>query len=373
MPHCKTGYKTCKDKFSVFSAPKDDDLLEKWRRAIPRKDRVLQPVDHVCERHFEPELVCKEWTAYYEGRVLMSAPRRATLVKDAVPTRFPDCAVHVSKTPSRKKPAQRSPKSRKRPAQRTRSVASKKSAPPSIQDPCVAKAGDSQSSGNCQFPGDRRSSRASPTVVSGNSADTTGEEQGCTVPSVKDEYPVFSSLFENIPCHLLPAKSWGVHRLELGDEKSVVFSELMSTQALPSDQSPGGAGLFSPFSALKVVQIVQKMEVRLFLMGKCVTMEQLNYSGELRTVEDVRSFLQHVDQIKLCAGGPSAAEQPQVKPKGAYIDADRRWRHNTCSFIAHSEASSCLKCLGLSDTLQTRQKGTLKRKWQLQSARFRRR
>ncbi|KAH8030651.1 hypothetical protein HPB51_010585 [Rhipicephalus microplus] len=139
----------------------------------------------------------------------------------------------------------------------------------------------------------------------------------------------------------------------------------MSTQALPSDQSPGGAGLFSPFSALGVVQIDQKMEVRLFLMGKCVTMEQLNYSGELRTVEDVRSFLEHVDQIKLCAGGPSAVEQRQVKLKGAYIDADRRWRHNTCSFIAHSEASSCLKCLGLSDTLQTRQKGTLKRRRQL--------
>ncbi|KAL1417749.1 hypothetical protein MTO96_026524 [Rhipicephalus appendiculatus] len=117
--------------------------------------------------------------------------------------------------------------------------------------------------------------------------------------------------------YLLPAKSWGVHRLEHGDEKSVVFLELKHTQGLSSDPSSGGVSSFTPFSAPKIVQIDEKMEVRVFFMGKCVTMEQLNCSGDLWTLEDVQSFLQHVDQIRICAGGPNALEHPHVERESA--------------------------------------------------------
>ncbi|XP_077485481.1 uncharacterized protein LOC144095697 [Amblyomma americanum] len=60
----------------VPDAPKDEDRLKAWRHAIPRKDRLLQPTDHVCEKHFEPSFVTKTWEAHFNGQVLASAPLR---------------------------------------------------------------------------------------------------------------------------------------------------------------------------------------------------------------------------------------------------------------------------------------------------------
>ncbi|KAH8034249.1 hypothetical protein HPB51_021962 [Rhipicephalus microplus] len=110
VPRCNTGYKSCEQKFSLFSAPKDEARLKLWRHAIPRKDRILQASDHVCERHFEPRFVSKTWTAEYNGNVLVSTPRRACLSDDAVPSIFPDCPAHLSKlVKHRKRPAVRQP------------------------------------------------------------------------------------------------------------------------------------------------------------------------------------------------------------------------------------------------------------------------
>ncbi|CAN7976683.1 unnamed protein product [Ixodes persulcatus] len=108
VPRCTTGYKTCREKFSLFRAPKDEAQLNLWRHAIPRKDRRLEATDHVCERHFEPHLVSKTWTALYNGNVLVSTPRRACLATNAVPMKFPGCPSYLSKTPkTRKRPAER--------------------------------------------------------------------------------------------------------------------------------------------------------------------------------------------------------------------------------------------------------------------------
>ncbi|KAH8009636.1 hypothetical protein HPB51_018904 [Rhipicephalus microplus] len=96
-PRCKTGYKSCTKKLSLFSAPREEERLLVWRNAIPRKDRILQSTDHLCERHFEPHLVSKTWEAVYNGNVLCRAPRKASLSKDAVPTIFPDCPSYLSK------------------------------------------------------------------------------------------------------------------------------------------------------------------------------------------------------------------------------------------------------------------------------------
>ncbi|KAH8036566.1 hypothetical protein HPB51_001600 [Rhipicephalus microplus] len=62
----------------------------------------------VCERHLESHLVTKTWTAHYNGNVLMSVPRRASLACDAVPTVFPDCPPYLSKRSTTvKRPAER--------------------------------------------------------------------------------------------------------------------------------------------------------------------------------------------------------------------------------------------------------------------------
>ncbi|KAH6925974.1 hypothetical protein HPB50_012854 [Hyalomma asiaticum] len=104
-----SGYKTCTEKVAIFAAPREADHLKIWRHAIPRKDRVLQSTDCVCEKHFEPKYIKKTWEAVCKGHVLVSAPRLAALVKGAVPTKFPSCPAHLTNTEKkRKEPADRS-------------------------------------------------------------------------------------------------------------------------------------------------------------------------------------------------------------------------------------------------------------------------
>lgn len=57
VPGCDAGYKSCGVKLSLFRAPKDAATFEKWARAIPRADKVLQENSAVCERHFDDRLV----------------------------------------------------------------------------------------------------------------------------------------------------------------------------------------------------------------------------------------------------------------------------------------------------------------------------
>ncbi|KAH9377819.1 hypothetical protein HPB48_013504 [Haemaphysalis longicornis] len=93
-------------RFSL--APKDEQRLNLWQLAIPRKDRLLRATDYVCERHFEPELVSQNMDGRStKGNVLVSTPRRASLANNAVPTRFPDCPPYLSKTPKKQKSGRR--------------------------------------------------------------------------------------------------------------------------------------------------------------------------------------------------------------------------------------------------------------------------
>ncbi|KAL3211023.1 hypothetical protein MRX96_008526 [Rhipicephalus microplus] len=97
VPFCKTGYKSCKEKYSLFTPPNEPSRLEAWRRAIPRKYRVLQRTDRVCEKHFAPHFIMKTWSAEIDGHVLMSGKRRAGLAKDAVPSIFEGAPRYLSK------------------------------------------------------------------------------------------------------------------------------------------------------------------------------------------------------------------------------------------------------------------------------------
>jgi len=62
VPGCKTGYKSCKDKCSLFKPPSEPDELEKWRKAVPRADRIRSHKDRVCELHFAPEWVSRSYS-----------------------------------------------------------------------------------------------------------------------------------------------------------------------------------------------------------------------------------------------------------------------------------------------------------------------
>ncbi|KAH9361090.1 hypothetical protein HPB48_002952 [Haemaphysalis longicornis] len=177
------------------------------------------------------------------------------------------------------------------------------------------------------------------------------------------------------PC--LPSKTWGFHRIEFGQSKSVVFSQLKCVKIAgegasnsPHVDHPGAtascssgvASFASSLVAPRIVEIDASMNIRTVLLGKAVLTEKIQHSGPISTVENVRDLLKHVEEIRLCAGGPSTLEYPDVEPKSAFVDMYDKWRHNSCQVILNTDSSVCQKCTSLSDTLRIHQKRKLENK-----------
>lgn len=97
VPGCNTGYKSCLEKYSLFTPPADPVLLQKWQRSIPRGDRVLSRKDKVCERHFDSTLVDREYVINVAGHSTIIPRGKPILCTDAVPHLFPNLAGYLSK------------------------------------------------------------------------------------------------------------------------------------------------------------------------------------------------------------------------------------------------------------------------------------
>lgn len=54
-PNCTTGYATCKQKLSLFSVPKDENIVKEWQKTIPRDNFEVKSGQVVCEKHFMNE------------------------------------------------------------------------------------------------------------------------------------------------------------------------------------------------------------------------------------------------------------------------------------------------------------------------------
>lgn len=90
---CKTGCKSYRNnelKFSLFKAPNDEILLEKWREKIPLRERELNNQDRICEKHFEKRFVAPRWKQSRFGDDCYEDHIRPKLTPDAIPTIFPD-------------------------------------------------------------------------------------------------------------------------------------------------------------------------------------------------------------------------------------------------------------------------------------------
>ncbi|KAG0411805.1 hypothetical protein HPB47_011061 [Ixodes persulcatus] len=86
-PNCNSGYRSCKEKVSVFEAPSDPERLSLWDRAIPRSDWQLTPKDYLCEKHFADGVIeTRRYYAELGGEVLLDQPKGPVLAPDAEPS-----------------------------------------------------------------------------------------------------------------------------------------------------------------------------------------------------------------------------------------------------------------------------------------------
>ncbi|XP_046394679.1 uncharacterized protein LOC124162252 isoform X2 [Ischnura elegans] len=112
VPGCSTGYSSSKRKNkrlgvkngSLFKA-KSESQLEKWRKAIPRKDKVLAITDRVCERHFSPDDIIRSYETRLPDGTIHKIERGIPLLKnEAVPSIFPNLPKYLSKESRTRKP-----------------------------------------------------------------------------------------------------------------------------------------------------------------------------------------------------------------------------------------------------------------------------
>ncbi|KAH8025937.1 hypothetical protein HPB51_014270 [Rhipicephalus microplus] len=325
LPHAPLAewYKSCTEKLSLFSAPRDEERLRVWRKAIPRKDRIVQSTYHLCERHFEPHFVSKTWEAVYNGNVLCRAPRKASLSKDAVPSIFPDCPSYLSKEK----------KQRKGPPERL-----------DVNETFKKHRKQSQELGGSlsQF------FLADPPESGATASDMLLHD--CTAAPLA-ALSIFEELFRSPACVELPSTTWGFHRLQVDKLRNVVFSESWRAR---EPQCAADTGHIVP---LKLLDINQDMQLSVVLMGKPVSHDVQGFSLEVSTIDDITILLKNLESLHLCGGGPTAKEYLHAQLECGFVDVCGRWRHRKCAQVL-SANGACQRCAGLSDTAGSPKKGT---------------
>lgn len=88
---------TARARHSLFRAPKEPERLQQWARNIKRGDKTLDDACVVCERHFEPSFIERTFKIVIQGKVEEIPRDVPLLVKEAVPTIFPDAPKYLSK------------------------------------------------------------------------------------------------------------------------------------------------------------------------------------------------------------------------------------------------------------------------------------
>ncbi|XP_067126884.1 uncharacterized protein [Centruroides vittatus] len=103
VPGCKTG-NNVKEKRTLFSAPKDEELRKKWSKLIPRGDKIFDEYCCVCELHFDEQFIERKFKHIINGEEVTIPRDRPKLVSDAIPTIFPNLPKYLSYIPKKRPP-----------------------------------------------------------------------------------------------------------------------------------------------------------------------------------------------------------------------------------------------------------------------------
>uniref|UniRef100_A0A0K8RES2 THAP-type domain-containing protein n=1 Tax=Ixodes ricinus TaxID=34613 RepID=A0A0K8RES2_IXORI len=91
VPGCKTGHSAAQTgKLSPYRLPKNAERRQAWARSLQRDVQKLCNTTHVCELHFEPRYIQRDFVHIIDGKEVRMPRAKATLTSDAVPTIFRD-------------------------------------------------------------------------------------------------------------------------------------------------------------------------------------------------------------------------------------------------------------------------------------------
>ncbi|XP_024880836.1 uncharacterized protein LOC112460409 isoform X2 [Temnothorax curvispinosus] len=90
VPKCKSGYKSQKEKLSMFKVPRNIEM-RKWEAVIPGVV-AFKETYFICEKHFEGHYIIRNYIKHdANGKIIANVPfQRPRLHSSAVPTIFDD-------------------------------------------------------------------------------------------------------------------------------------------------------------------------------------------------------------------------------------------------------------------------------------------
>lgn len=84
-------------KASLFSVPRDEGRRKEWERNLHRADKKLDESCAVCELHFEPRFVIRDFVHLVDGKEVRIPRDKPLLSEDAVPTILPNLPQYLTK------------------------------------------------------------------------------------------------------------------------------------------------------------------------------------------------------------------------------------------------------------------------------------
>ncbi|XP_035913879.1 uncharacterized protein LOC118512885 [Anopheles stephensi] len=201
-------------KRAMFNVPKDPQKFEEWRQALP-KHRPLRPHDRVCEKHFKPTDIKRDWTYHIEGKTRKLSRSKPVLRPDAVPCIFnvtiPDAeAVRTGKGRSKKSEEE------ERSEENVIVVVESTVGQQVVEEPV-----DPEQSVVILIDESELMDDVNKQDVATPGENSVVEVLG-TVVDVAEKESIFEDLYDNIYEVELPSTLWGVHREP--DSKFVAFS-----------------------------------------------------------------------------------------------------------------------------------------------------
>lgn len=276
-------------KRHYFRPPRDASLLSEWRKAIGRTDgKELNSQTHVCDIHFRPEDILKEFVHDVGGQKVVIPRDRWTLRNGALPVIFPSYPKVLENSTVQQQQHQQ---------QREISVRPLRTYVSSVEE-TVTTLDESQ-------------------VVSNGSGETPTEQNHSIANHLASPHLLYDEVAE-LAQRADRFRGWSV---EVTEDDSVVFFKLR-------------VGDNDVAVVDRAVVLKRDMQLSVNAGGRLVPPSAHGHAGwaPFSSLEELEYFLDYVGGLRACAGIP-AGLFPHVQSSSSASKNGATWYHRTCPVL----------------------------------------
>lgn len=355
----------------MFTAPKDPKVRKIWQYNLRRLDKPLTQYSSVCERHFDPRFIVRDYVHIINGAEVRIPRGKPKLAEGAIPTLLPDLPGYLSK----KLPKQRPTKGRRQSEPIFKTILPSPPPPPAkkkkqLQQELGDQAEDSCQDSRCDTPcfenadttdtGNQTDKEAWPaphtgsqTVKEARPAPHTGNQ---TVKEARPapEPPLTIERLRKETVEL-PSPTWCL--LGTRDPCRVVFATTVVRKVAPDSLDVTHPKLVSFSTSSDGPEIVAEAYFQGALCCKAI----------VTTLEEAKVILQDANATHMCKGAMTPSEFEECS-RGITVQLLLKIGKNDegtvfsldCTRNVDAEGTACVPCKVLRKTLQSRKSRVLK-------------